>query len=576
MTSAGYDRNPIARVSICGLVALWLLGCPANSAEPARPLDILCHYMSWFQWRTQGGADIQAHWSWDGSGTKHDPSRIGDTGLRDICSVYYPRIGVYDSADPDVIDYHILTAKAAGIQGFVVDWYGPGNAVDQALQVAFDRAEALDFKIAVCLEEKTCFPPWDPAISNREQAKQKCARLIADVAARYTSRKGYWRRAQLAGLFVFNGWGDWPGQGRKTFTDDEWREIAARSGAANLSIIPQHFHLNGGFIRAAFGWCGGPDHIRWVRETGDRRLSEGHFDFYVAPASPGFDDRGVWGWGGKPRLTARLGTETYARNWRELASGKAEAVQIVTWNDFAEGTVIEPTVQWGHLFIDETERQVGAITGRPVQTEDNTLPYQWFILRKTLGQTAEAKLDRIRTLLANGNGPQATAEMAALGMTIPDYVDPNTEFPRFTVETQADRDRLALVAKIDSSLMQSASATASSSESPEHGPVAAIDGNAATRWASLAEDGQWLQLAWPAPVRAKSLSIAWETAYASDYQIQLSPDGASWSTAASVPNGKGGTVTFTLPDREFRFLRLLCRKRGTPWGVSIYELGLVQ
>jgi hypothetical protein len=561
---------------ICSWLGVLCLSSQVSSAAPARPRDILCHYMSWFQWRTQGGADLQAHWSWGGPGGKHDPSQIGETGLRDICSVYYPRIGVYDSADPDVVDYHILTAKAAGIQGFVVDWYGPGNAVDAALQVLFDRAEALDFKVALCLEEKTCFPGWDNEIADRAGAMKKCAHLVADVVRRYASRKGYWRHGGRPGLFVFNGWGDWPGNGKKTFEDDEWREIARRSGAEALVIIPQHFHLKKGFLRAAFGWCGDRAHVRWVRETGDRRLSDGSLDFYVAPASPGFNDRGVWGWGGKPRLTPRLGAETYAENWRELAKSAADAVQIVTWNDFAEGTVIEPTVQWGHLFIDETERHVGNLTGRPVDTADNILAYQWFLARKRLGAAAAAKLDQIRTLLATGKSQRAAAELGALGMDFPAYVDAAGESPRFAICTAADRARSALVDTIERSLMQSAAASASSFESADHRAVAAIDGRIATRWASQVAEGQWLQLAWPAPVRAKSLVIAWENAYASEYEIQLSADGASWSTAASVSKGQGGTVSLKLPAEPFLFLKLLCRKRGTQWGVSIFEIGLVQ
>ena len=38
---------------------------------------------------------------------------------------YYPKIGPYASNDPDVLEYHFLLMKAAGVTGIILDWYGP-------------------------------------------------------------------------------------------------------------------------------------------------------------------------------------------------------------------------------------------------------------------------------------------------------------------------------------------------------------------------------------------------------------------------------------------------------------------
>ena len=42
------------------------------------------------------------------------------------CAEAYPLAGVYDSDDPATVRRHIRLAKAAGIDGFLVDWWGPG------------------------------------------------------------------------------------------------------------------------------------------------------------------------------------------------------------------------------------------------------------------------------------------------------------------------------------------------------------------------------------------------------------------------------------------------------------------
>lgn len=558
---------------------LLLLGWGGSSCTAVRPpprrVDVLCHYMTWFQWRSLNGQDQEAHWSWNGPGPRHDPSQVTGTHLRDIGSVAYPRIGVYDSADPDVVDYHLLTAKAAGIQGFVVDWYGPGNEVDTALQVLCERAEALDFKVAICLEEKLCFPGWQEPISDRAAARAAAVALLADLAQRYAHRPCYWRHGGRPGVFIFNSWGDWPGQGRKTFDGAEWQQIAAAAQASDLTLIPQHFALQGGFVRAAFGWCGGPEHLQYVEKTGNARLADGSFDFYVAPACPGFDDRGVWGWGNGPRLDAFLGTETYAQYWRFVRQSRADTVQIVTWNDFGEGTVIEPTVQWGHLFIDETERQVDALTGRPANVDDNRLPYRWYVARKFGPATVQPQVAQAHQALAAGEGERAARLLAACGVPTPDYLDARREPARFQLDTPTGRERQALLAALDRRLMQGVSAQASSQEDESRGAALAADGRLDTRWASAARDDQWLLLTWPQPVQARQLGLAWEAAFARSYEVQVSGDGQTWQSVAAIDTGSGGVVRLGLPPQPFRQLRLNCRQRGTVWGFSIYEIGLI-
>ena len=104
----------------------------------------------------------------------------------------------------------------------------------------------------------------------------------------------------------------------------------------------------------------------------------------VASAYPGFDDRKVpasWN-GGKPRLIARNTTagNTYDRTWERALDFQPHRygtevtlqqpwVQIITWNDWPEGTAIEPTTtmeafaatavysrRWkGHAFAEPDE-----------------------------------------------------------------------------------------------------------------------------------------------------------------------------------------------------------------------------
>ena len=67
------------------------------------------------------------------------------------------------------------------------------------------------------------------------------------------------------------------------------------------------------------------------------------------------------------------------------------------------------------------------------------------------------------------------------------------------------------------------------------------DDDLGTRWASAWSDPQWLALDLGSPRRVGRVSLVWEDAYARGYDVQVSSDGSSWRTVASV------AITPTLP-----------------------------
>ncbi|WP_199716521.1 discoidin domain-containing protein [Micromonospora musae] len=81
-----------------------------------------------------------------------------------------------------------------------------------------------------------------------------------------------------------------------------------------------------------------------------------------------------------------------------------------------------------------------------------------------------------------------------------------------------------------------AAASASSADSDSTGPERAVDGNPRTRWASKAEDGQWIQVDFAEPATFDQVTIVWEQAYARDFVIQVSADGQHWTDVKSVSN----------------------------------------
>ncbi|HEY8338706.1 MAG TPA: discoidin domain-containing protein, partial [Egibacteraceae bacterium] len=108
----------------------------------------------------------------------------------------------------------------------------------------------------------------------------------------------------------------------------------------------------------------------------------------------------------------------------------------------------------------------------------------------------------------------------------------------------------------DENLALAGTATASSVEVPQLGPQLAIDGDLSTRWASAYSDAEWLQVELAAPARVGKVVLVWEAAYGRAYEIQVSADGVTWTTAAAVSDGDGGTDVVYLDAPQTRFVRM--------------------
>ncbi|EOD66009.1 glycoside hydrolase family 3 C-terminal domain-containing protein [Amycolatopsis vancoresmycina] len=115
-------------------------------------------------------------------------------------------------------------------------------------------------------------------------------------------------------------------------------------------------------------------------------------------------------------------------------------------------------------------------------------------------------------------------------------------------------------------------ATASSVQSDAFPASAAFDGDLGTRWSSLAADPQSIQVDLGSARPVCGVDLTWETAYASAYRIELSADGSTWTTAATVA-GTGGTEHPAVSGTA-RYVRLTATARATQWGVSLWEFAV--
>ncbi|MEM6503862.1 MAG: glycoside hydrolase family 99-like domain-containing protein [Planctomycetota bacterium] len=355
---------------------------------PGEPPYLIAHYLPWFEVAPADAPDqlTWRHWRWDGNGQRRDPNVLLPDGRRDLATAYYPLIGPYSSHDREVFRYQLETAKAAGVSALLVLWYGPGSQdADVHLPMMLAEAEAADMRLALCYEEKLNWPPYRHPI-DREQILQSYIDDMQYIIDRYGSHPAYLRADGRPFVAQFNYWGE-DDLGPRFLTPVEFEQAFARLSEPiyycrqNLDRPAMHPTID-----AAYMWIK-PDPV-WVRDyaifagRAEALYRDNRLDFFMGFVSPGFDDTGVSAWGGgKPRILPRNGLDVLEQTMALATIGDPELIQIVTWNDWQEGTAVEPSREHGFAYLDAIEQWWGRLTGRPVNLDDNREPLRALVER---------------------------------------------------------------------------------------------------------------------------------------------------------------------------------------------------
>ncbi|MEC3992369.1 discoidin domain-containing protein [Actinacidiphila sp. DG2A-62] len=104
-------------------------------------------------------------------------------------------------------------------------------------------------------------------------------------------------------------------------------------------------------------------------------------------------------------------------------------------------------------------------------------------------------------------------------------------------------------------------------------PAKAFDEDPATRWATSDVNG-WVDPGWiavdlGATAHITKVVLQWDPAYATAYQIQVSPDGSNWTSVYSTTTGKGFKETLTV-DGTGRYVRMYGTARSNGYGYSLW------
>jgi hypothetical protein len=93
-----------------------------------------------------------------------------------------------------------------------------------------------------------------------------------------------------------------------------------------------------------------------------------------------------------------------------------DVIQLITWNDYGEGTIIEPTEEFGYRYLETVQRAQRTLQGAdfPFVDADLQLPLEIFNLRQAAAgdDAVNAQLDAAVDAVFSGDLDTAAERMA--------------------------------------------------------------------------------------------------------------------------------------------------------------------
>lgn len=365
---------------------------------------IMVHYMPWYASRPFSG-----HWGWHWTMDHFNPDNIGANGKQQIASHYQPLTGAYDSNDSALLEYQVFLMKFTGINGVIIDWYGRENFRDysdihrNSLNL-IKHIKKAGLKFAICYEDQSV-----KHLINDKKIKISDDLSYAEkeflwMEKHFFADESYLRLNSQPVLLIF---------GPQHFKKNQWNPIVSvLKNKVQLFTLP---HLNKQIQGAgSFGWPPVHGGQKITKEVWMNYLEKLYKDHNGKPTIASvfsqfhdiYEEAGVhksYGY-----LDSR-GGNTFEVTFQMALTSSSEIIQVATWNDYGEGTMIEPTKEFGYRYLEFLQAYYIENHKLSFNKKDLRLPLKLYQLRKKYQNNKKISddLDRVSSLLCGSRIKEA-------------------------------------------------------------------------------------------------------------------------------------------------------------------------
>ena len=294
------------------------------------------------------------------------PAHAGDERL--VLAFYYPWFDkntwnsgkvpdlpqtLYNSDNHAAMARQIDQAQGAGIDAFVLNWWGQKNRTEKNLKAMLDIAARKGYRVAVDFDFKN-----SPVMGGVASYADNLRHLHTVHAA----HPAYLRYQGRPVVFFFNV-SALPLATWQSLRDqvDPGRNALWIAEGIDLKFQPA---FDGHHLYSTT-WPNRIPPAQTLPKWGDRlrtyNRQNGTAKLWVATVMPGYDDRKIRSKSGFAR--SRDGGEYYRQNWQAAIASRPHWVVINSFNEWAEGSHIEPSQAHGSLYLDLTREWAARFKG---------------------------------------------------------------------------------------------------------------------------------------------------------------------------------------------------------------------
>jgi len=330
---------------------------PAHAVEPAVPSrKVMAFYYPWY-----GNPLVSNRWvHWPEGG--HNPDAFDANGLPDLGAADHPVLGPYDSHDPRVIKQHLEWAEAAGIDVLIASWWGQGEFSDQALGRLLDAAAKTRVRISLYYE----------AIPG--STEDGALRDLRYLLSQYGEHPGIFKHDGEPVIFVYaRALNQIPYAGWQRVLEtikEEYRvKLIADSADGRWAELFDGLHM----YNLVGPVVGGSDMRRVYESLVWAAKSRGKISSVTV--IPGYDDSNI---GRTSVIVApRRDGALYDELWELAIESRPDWVLITSFNEWHEGSEIEPSVEYGDQYLRSTASWAARYKAAPERTlwvEKSSMP----------------------------------------------------------------------------------------------------------------------------------------------------------------------------------------------------------
>jgi hypothetical protein len=311
------------------------------------------HYMPWFESPefAEFGNSKFGKWGQHWTMNTQNPEIKDGNGKRQIASHYYPLIGPYDNGEPNYCEYASILIKLSGIDGVIIDYPGITTVYDWKLLHEHTLAfipwlQKAGLKYSICYEDAALKNAFEKAIITDKIEEGK--RVMKYMDDTFFNNPEYFKLNNKPVLLNFGP--------QAIKSDQDWQDIFSVT-SKGVMFFPLAYH--GDYFNLSKSAEGA---FAWVDETIDNKFYNYSSKLKFTGGGAMFEFRDFYkigGWGDGYTTYPNKNGDLLIASLKRAKDAKVDFLQLITWNDWGEGTAMEPSNEYNYLQLSTVQKYLG-------------------------------------------------------------------------------------------------------------------------------------------------------------------------------------------------------------------------